>query len=376
MPLLIHIETGKNLYGGGLQVIYLLRTLKDFNCKNILFLPQDSAILKYAKLYHINTIVFPFKGEADARLFLRLFNFIKRNKAKDHKYNDKMLLHIHSRRGADIWAPLAALASNVPYIITRRVDNPEPYSVSLLKYKYAGHVVCISQAIYDLMIKYGISENKLSIIKSAVDTTQFRPYRNNNESSKKSDAINDLIDDRHILIGMIAQFIRRKGHEYLIKSISKIIEDFPQCKFIFLGKGPLLNDMKGLANSLNVRKYCIFAGFRDDIEYIIPRLSILVHPAMMEGLGVSVLQAMACKVPVIATDAGGLKDIIIHNSTALLIKRNVDIASSISYNIKLLLKDKSLKEHLVSNAYNMIKKDFSLNTMAKRYWRIYNKIIP
>ncbi len=373
MPLLIHVETGKNLYGGGLQVIYLLRGLKGFNCKNILFVPEDSAILRYKRQYDIDTITFPFKGEADARLFLRLFNFIR--KYRQSTCNDKILLHIHSRRGADIWGPLAALTSHIPYIITRRVDNPEPYSISHLKYRYASHVVCISRAIYDLMIKYGISEDKLSIIKSAVDTTQFRPLCNDNNALKKEGAIRGITEGSHILIGMVAQFIKRKGHEYLIRAIREIIEEFPQCRFIFLGKGPLLSDIKCLARSLNVEKYCIFAGFRDDIEHIMPCLSMLVHPAMMEGLGVSVLQAMACKVPVIATDSGGLKDIIFHNSTALLIKKSGDIAASIACNIKQLLKNKPLKERLVANAYEMIKKEFSIDIMAQKYWGLYNKII-
>ncbi len=364
---ILHLETGKNFYGGALQVAYLLKGLKRVApyLKNIVIAPKDSAIVN--RVSEFETLAIPYMGETDPRLFFRLIATIKRYKAK----GGSLVLHIHSRRGADLWGPLAALFTQTPYLITRRVDNPEPLAIQRLKYKRAKKIVAISSAIFEILASYGIEDSRLALIPSAVDTDRF------SQKCKKSWFKKEFVlgpDDK--AVGIVAQFIERKGHRYIIEAIPGIVAVEPRAKFIFLGKGPLMEDIKKEAKRLGVHPICRFPGYREDIHRIIPCLDCLLHPALMEGLGVAVLQAMACMVPVVATDSGGLRDIVIHEKTALRLPTE-GLSQEIVAAILRIFDDSNgeLCDKLVKNAFQLVREEFSIEKMAKSYMNLYQEIL-
>lgn len=362
----IHLETGKNFYGGALQVFYLLKGLKKEapNLKNILVAPRDSAIVN--EVQGFEKVAISYMGEADPRLFVKLVALLKRYRAKD----DAILLHIHSRRGADLWGPLAALFTHTPYLITRRVDNPEPRAIQRLKYKKAQRVVAISSAISRMLASYGVKASRLAIIPSAVDT---RLFSKNCKKSWFRHEFNLRPEDK--AIGVVAQFIERKGHGLIIEAIPRILRLEPSARFLFLGRGPLLDDIKEKARRSGIYKACRFAGFRRDIHRIIPCLDCLLHPALMEGLGVAVLQAMACMVPVVATDRGGLRDIVFHEKTALRLPEE-ELPQEIATAVSRILADSNgeLRDNMVKNAFQMVWKEFSIEKMARAYMALYREI--
>jgi glycosyltransferase involved in cell wall biosynthesis len=88
-------------------------------------------------------------------------------------------------------------------------------------------------------------------------------------------------------VGMVAQFIERKGHRFLLDAIPAIIERHSQVVFLLFGKGPLFDSIRERVAASETLSACVFLpGFRDDLEYCLPCLDILAHPAEMEGLGV------------------------------------------------------------------------------------------
>ena len=123
---ILHIETGRHLYGGGLQVLYLMRGLAQNGCRNTLVCPSGSDIAKAAppgaQIFRV-----PVRGELDALFMLRLCRIISATQPD--------LVHVHSRRGADIWGAAAAWCTHTPAIITRRVDNPESPYIARIKYR-------------------------------------------------------------------------------------------------------------------------------------------------------------------------------------------------------------------------------------------------
>ncbi len=113
---ILHIETGRHLYGGALQVLFLLRGLAESGCRNSLACPSGSAIASAAGACS-QLCEIPARGDLDPALMLRLRGIIAAGRPD--------LVHVHSRRGADLWGALAAWSRGVPVLITRRVDNPE-----------------------------------------------------------------------------------------------------------------------------------------------------------------------------------------------------------------------------------------------------------
>jgi len=355
---ILHIETGRHLYGGALQVLYLLKGLKERGVNNTLVCPRESQIgVQSANAATIRDV--PFFGDLDLTLLLRLY-MIMRSERPD-------IVHVHSRRGADIWGGLAARIAKIPAVITRRVDNPEDAWVVRYKYSLYNRVVTISEGIRKILISEGLDQRKTTLIHSAVDLNRYGTYSDMDWFYKEF----GLRPDNNT-IGTVAQFIPRKGHRYIIEAAPKILERFPETRFLFFGQGPLKGELRALCRKTGVEDNIYFAGFRTDLEKILPCLDILLHPASMEGLGVSLLQAAASGVPIIGARAGGIPEVINEGINGYLIPP-ADSRAIIDSVIS-LLQDPEKRRRFGMAGRNMVESYFSIDAMVEAYKRLYDEI--
>ena len=307
MPLkILHVEAGMNLYGGALQVCYLMQGLSEHHHFNILVCPEDSEISRYAADVAQRVYTIPMRGDADLALIWRLRNIIRKEQPD--------IVHLHSRRGADFLGAIAARLANARVILTRRVDNPESTLQVRIKYRLCDKVICISEGIKAVLTKEGVPADKIVCVPSAVDTDKYNKTCDSHWFGQEFGLPQDCR-----VIGMIAQFIGRKGHGYLLQAIPNILSEYPDVNFMLFGKGPLEGDIRAAAKSAGIISSMHFAGFRDDLERILPCLYAIVHPAEMEGLGVSLLQAAACGIPLVGTNVGGIPEIVRNKINGYLI---------------------------------------------------------
>lgn len=359
---ILHIETGRHLYGGALQVFYLMRGLASKNCRNLLLCPRESAIGKAAaEVAEVHAV--PMNGEIDPLFALRLIRLI-RSAEPD-------VIHVHSRRGADLWGAVAACFTRVPAILTRRVDNPEPRWLARLKYRPFQRIVTISEGIRQVLLNEGIPESRLCCIHSAVDTRRYdRQCDKKRFYEMLPEAAADGPAPKEKLIGVIAQLIPRKGHRFIIEAAPAILQACPQTRLIFFGKGPLKNRLQELCRREGITGHVIFAGFRNDLDCILPCLDLVVHPAVMEGLGVSLLQAAAAGVPIIASRAGGIPEIVRHNRNGYLIEKE-SVADIIKY-VPDLLKNPAKARQFGETGRDIVRSRFSIDAMVSGYLDVYN----
>jgi len=167
----MHVEAGRNLYGGALQVFYLLRHLSTRNVDNILVCPPGSAIGKECREF-ATIEECRMGGDLDALLCGRLQKIIALHQPD--------IVHIHSRRGADIWGGLAARRSHTPALLTRRVDNREANFLARWKGGLYKKVVAISEGIRQVQLSMGLTAAHVITIHSAVDTDAYRPAPEDN----------------------------------------------------------------------------------------------------------------------------------------------------------------------------------------------------
>ena len=356
---ILHIETGRHLYGGALQVHYLIKGLRSLDCRNVLVCPQHSQIAEsvqsYAKIYAV-----PIAGDLDVGLLWRLCRIIRKELPD--------IIHVHSRRGADIWGGLAALIARRPAIITRRVDNPEIPLLARMKYRLYKRVITISEGIKNVLVAQGVPETKTVCVHSAVDTELFYSGCDRNWLLQEFELPADSKT-----VGMVAQLIDRKGHRYLFKAVPEILKKVPETVFLLFGKGPLENNLRKKVTEQGLTKHIRFAGYRDDLHRIMPCLDLLVHPALMEGLGVSLLQAAACGVPIVASNVGGIPEIVHDCINGYLVEpaRSEVLADKIIE----LLQDSSIADQLAVEGPKIINKYFSIEAMVNGNFKIYKKIL-
>ena len=361
----VHLESGRHLYGGAKQVLSLLQGLNDLQTdqaqEHILVCPNESAIAQAAQTLAIKNITLPMRGDIDPGLALRLRTILRQLQPD--------LLHVHSRRGADIWGGLAARSVAIPAVLSRRVDNLEPRWLARLKYPLYQHVITISQGIFDILVhKMDVPATHVACVHSAIDTEEYQPGGDKQWLRKTFTLPNDAY-----VIGMISQFIERKGHRILLQALPDIIHQYPQTRALLFGRGPLEEDMRQLCSQLKLDNYVSFAGFRDDLARIIPALNLIVHPASKEGLGVALLQAAACGIPIVAGRAGGIPEVVHDGVNGLLVPPN-DIAALIMA-INSLITNPKRAARFGQAGRCIVERDFSVANMVKGNYQVYVDVL-
>lgn len=259
---------------------------------------------------------------------------------------------------------------HVPVVVlSRRIDDPISDNLwNRMRFrKLCDHVIAISQGIHNVLLEGGVPKNRLSMVHSGVDTSQYQESR---ERAWFEAEFGVRQDD--IAIGVVAQLIERKGHAFLLKAMPEILHRFPNCRLLFFGKGAAEAELRQLAKDMNLDGL-IFAGFRQDMPRVYPNLDLLVHPAQIEGLGVSLLQAAVSGVPIVAAKAGGIPEIVIDGRTGWLIPPS-DV-TAIEQAVCSALADPTGAKRRAQDARSHVDANFSIEQMVEGNLRVYQELL-
>lgn len=356
----VHLEAGTHLYGGALQVLLLVEGLVSRGVENTLVVPRGSHVEEEALRKGIPTRALPMAGEADVTFPFR-FGRLLREQSPD-------LAHLHSRRGADTLGALAARAAGIPSVLSRRVDNPEPEWSLGAKYRLYDAVITISEAIRGVLVEQGVPDEKIHCVHSALDPAPFQaPCR---EAAFQAEF---GIGGEGPVVGMAAQFIRRKGHHVLLEAVPRVLEAHPRARFLLFGRGSLLEEMTDRVGRSGLAEHVFFAGFRDDLPRLLPCLDVLVHPALREGLGIILLQASASAVPVVASRAGGIPEAVMDGETGILVPPGdpAALASALSS----LLSGPERARAMGRAGRALVRERFSVDRMVEGNLAVYRKVL-
>ena len=355
----LHVETGRHLYGGALQVRYLLEGLAARDVSNILVCPEGAAIAEAVRPYCETVHEVSMTGDLDLGFVGRLRRVIRGARPD--------LVHLHSRRGADVLGGLAARREGVPAVLSRRVDNPEPAMWARLKYRLFTRVITISEAIRQVLLAEGVPEEKLVCVPSAVDVADY-------EAPCDRDWFRSTfnLDPKDRAVGVIAQLIVRKGHRHLLTAAPAILAACPDTRIGLFGQGPLEDELRSRIRDMGLEGRVELVGFRDDLPRILPCLDLVVHPADMEGLGVSLLQAAAAGVPLVGSRAGGLPEIIREENGVLVPPADPD---ALAQAVIGLLKDPERARRMGEAGRALVRERFSIDAMVEGNLGVYRELL-
>mgnify|MGYP001218936745 CR=1 FL=1 len=357
---IVHVETGRHFYGGAQQVIWLLQGLDARGIDNLLVCTRHSAIEAVASEAGIPVAALPCAGELDLAFVWRLRRVLNRE-APD-------LVHCHSRRGADFLGGQAAAMVGLPAIVSRRVDNTEPAVMSALRYRRFVKVVAISENIAEVLRQAGVRDDRLVVIRSAVDARQMHQQPDRDFLKREFG-----IDTGAFAIAIVAQLIQRKGHRYLLEGLASLKGRYPGLHLEIFGNGVLDDTLRRLTAALGLNDRVHFAGYREDLDDYLSSFDLLVHPAIREGLGVAMLKASAVGVPVIAFDVAGAREIVEHEQTGLLVP--TEDSESLAAAIARLIDDTALRRRLGANGRVRMQKEFSIDNMVDQYVKTYQAVL-
>lgn len=342
-----HINLAKGFRGGERQTWLMINAL----AQNLNGKLRQTVVLR--------------KGSPLAPMFAGLANVTVLEISKPFFYNSLRLkgfslIHAHESKAAHI-AYMAHLLYKTPYIITRRVPNPLKNNFFTRNvHVQADRVVAISKEIKRLLTLYD-SRIKLDVIYSsfaglAVDENEVQQLK--------------AAYQGRFVVGCVGALVNRhKGQIHLINVARKMHDQYPDIHFLFLGQGSDEAMFRQAAGNLATIE---FAGFKKNIGDYYNILDVFAYPSMYEGLGSAVLDAFYFKVPVVASDVGGIPEMVIDGETGLLAAPQDEDA--IYAAIVRLYQDQALGRRLAENAHQTLAQ-FDINATQKQYLKLYQSLI-
>jgi glycosyltransferase involved in cell wall biosynthesis len=305
-------------------------------------------------------VALPCSGDLDLGFVWRLRRVLT-NEAPD-------VVHCHSRRGADFLGGQAASMTGTPAILSRRVDHSEPAVMAALRYRRFAKIIAISENIASVLRAAGVGDDRLVVIRSAVETGQVAGARNRVILEREFG-----IGEKDIAISIVAQLIPRKGHRFLFEAMSRLAAHSAGLRLVVFGRGVLEDELKRLVSALGLQDIVQFAGYRSDLDDFLVNFDMLVHPALREGLGVAMLKAAAAGLPVIAFDVAGAREAVQNDVTGLLVPSSD--SAMLADAIARLSNDAPLRRKLGENGFLRMKKEFSIESMVDKHVQTYKATI-
>lgn len=359
MPHIVHLETGRHLYGGARQVLLLTEGLLAHGYESTLVCPPDSAIGAAA---HPNVQVrnLPMSGDLDATFGYRFAKLLQELRPD--------LVHVHSRRGADMWGGMGARWARLPAVLSRRVDNPESAMLGAMKYSRYERIVAISNGVKNELLSTRVPDEKIALVHSAVDVSACQPSWTVAQFRESFG-----LSEKQQVVVCAAQFIPRKGHRNLLDAWAEVAGACPDARLLLFGQGPELEPLRQEMRESVHGSTVHFAGFHPDLRAFLGHADLLVHPAQREGLGIALLEAQAAGVPVLATRAGGITEAVADGESGLLIEQGnfAELAKSMIR----LLRDPELRQKLGAGGRDRMARSFCPSAMVAGNMQVYRDVL-
>lgn len=230
---------------------------------------------------------------------------------------------------------------------------------------FTSKIVAVSHETRDNLMQYEkIRENKIVVINNGVEKERF-DIQIDGEKEKELLGLGRF----EFVVGLGVVLTDQKGIEYLIKAAPLVLEKYPQTGFVVAGDGPIRTQLEKQTKRLGIANNFVFLGARNDIPRILQVFDIYVLPSIWEGLPLVILEAMAASKCILATNVGGIPAVIQYGVEGILIDPGK--SQLIAENILMLAENSALREKLSRNAYNRFLKEFTVETMVKRYEGLY-----
>lgn len=229
--------------------------------------------------------------------------------------------------------------------------------------------IAISQEIADGLLTDGIHPEKIKKITNFVDTIRFHPV----SSEEKHRLKNALSLDENIVINFTGRIVERKGIDILINAFAGSRELLTRCILVVIGSGPDEGRIKALVLKNGIDNSVRFLGHRSEVARHYQASDIFVLPSYAEGMPNSLLEAMACGLPVIASRIGGVVDAAEDSKSGILFEPG-DVSGLANAMIR-LLNDEELRKRLGEKARKRIVESFSIDRIADKYIKLYNRLI-
>ena len=229
-------------------------------------------------------------------------------------------------------------------------------------------IVCSQYMNYEVRNLFQLPGDKVISIPNGVNEENYKTDYSPQFKEKYASACEDIV----FYVGRV---VREKGIQVLIQSIPKILNTNPSTKFVIAGKGPHLDNLRSQAEFLGIADRIYFTGFISDEERnkLYQAADVAVFPSLYEPFGIVALEAMVTKTPVVVSNVGGLTEFVEDGENGLVFNSND--AHQLAEKITYLLNNKNNAAQIAETGYEMVKRDFTWDEIAKKTEKVYKEVI-
>jgi glycosyltransferase involved in cell wall biosynthesis len=281
------------------------------------------------------------------------------------------IVHTHNTAGL-VYGGTAGLLARVPRIIhTEHGKEPGFENKRLLNIaehfliRRVSHVVAVSEDLKSTVVSSAkLMCGKISVIPNGIAVNDF--YQPSLRDGTRS-ALGIGRDE--FAIGSIGRLVPLKNHRFLIHLLNSLRDDLPKMKLVIIGDGPMRVELEKECMDMMLSNRVLFLGERRDIPGLLAALDLFVHPSLTEGISITLIEAMAARKPIIASDVGGNPEVINSYHTGILV--SLDRVQEWIEIIRRMVRDNGLREDLSEKARRRAIENFSLERMVSSYANIY-----
>lgn len=337
----------------------------------------DGEVAGFISRHNINFVLMPHLVREislikDIRAFWEIYHFIKKGKFD--------IIHTHTSK-AGILGRWAAKLAKVAIIVHKPHGHIfygyfGPFMTKIFIYiekltaLITDKIITLTEKGIEEHVKFGIAgSDKFISVYSGIEIDKFSNFKPDISSQKK---ILQIPSDVFV-IGTVSRLDPVKGNKYFIASLPGITQIFPQLRAVFVGEGTEKEELRLYAEKLGVLKNVIFLGTYQDVRPLICIFDIFILTSLNEGMGRVLLEAQALGVPVIATNVGGIPEVVRDRVTGILVPAaNPQVLTEA---IVSLLKDKAKRDSMSQEAKKWVNSQFSAETMVSKISGLYESLL-
>jgi glycosyltransferase involved in cell wall biosynthesis len=361
----LHIDTAQSWRGGQNQVLLTVNGLRSIGHRAALVAHPDGELRRRAS-EGLELIPIASRSEMDLAAAWRLARVVKRLQPD--------IIHAHDPHGVAMAALALSMRSGATHggpapglVVSRRVDfHLKGNSLSRWKYRQVGCFIAASEAIRRMLIADGVPEEKTITVHEGIDVEHVlaAPPVNVHETF--------FLPHHAPVVGNVGALVPHKGQRYLIEAAHLVVQQCPDARFIILGEGELREHLERLVHEHHLQKHVLLPGFRTDVLGCIKGFDLFVMSSVTEGLGTSLLDAMACSKAIVATRTGGIPEVVEEDVDGLLVRPrdHRELAAAIVR----LLNDEAARRAMAAAGFERVRARFTVERMVSETADAYERL--
>jgi glycosyltransferase involved in cell wall biosynthesis len=354
----LHVDTERGWRGGERQTLWLARELARRGHESIVAARRGEPLTDRAAGAGLSVIDCSPLSEIDVRAAWRLRRVLRERRID--------VVHAHTAHAVSV-AALATLGTTIPLVVSRRVDFPlRANAGTKWKYGRASVIIAISHAVARVLTSSGIAPDRVVVVPDGVDVDRI-----------VTPATREILASLGIpagapLVVQVAQLVGHKDPLNFVRAMARVRELVPNANGLLVGDGPLRGEVEQEIRALGLNSVVRLAGYRTDADSLLASADVACLSSREEGMGSVLLDALAFGIPIAATRAGGIPEVVVDGECGLL--ADVENPTAFGDAIGRILLDRDLRERLRSGATRRAG-EFSVERMTNRTIAVYDRVL-